>query len=184
MRRFASLSLTVSVFSVALFAAAQFDAHAAAVAQPRTTASDAGLSLRLAQGSMGGTLGNREKSLSGSREAEPDRPARQSQPKESRRPAPARRNTGGGGGGNFDGAWTVVSVGCSGGGTGTVVVSSGRLVGQGVSGSISPNGTIRSVTNVGNGIRAIGSGRASGRRASGIYRQTDGCTGRFTAVKN
>jgi len=78
----------------------------------------------------------------------------------------------------------VVSVGCSGGGTGTVVVSSGQLIGRGVSGSISPDGTIRSVTNVGNGIRAIGSGRASGRRASGIYRQTDGCTGRFTAVKN
>ncbi len=184
MRSFASLPLTVSIITVALFAAAPFDARAATAGQPRTTVSDAAPPLRLAQGSMGGTLGNREKSLSGSRDAEPDRPARQSQPKESRRPAPARRNAGGGGGGNFDGAWTVVSVGCSGAGTGTVVVSSGRLVGQGVSGSISPNGTIRSVTNIGNGVRAIGSGRASGRRASGIYRQTDGCTGRFTAVKN
>lgn len=184
MRSFASLSLTVSIVTTALFAAAQLDARAAAFEQPRATTSETRATLRLAQsGSMGGTLGNREKSLSGSRDAEPDRAARQSQPKESRRPAPARRNASGSGG-NFDGAWTVVSVGCSGAGTGTVVISSGRLVGQGVSGSISPNGAIRSVTNVGNGIRAIGSGRASGRRASGIYRQTDGCTGRFTAVKN
>ncbi|MCO5129104.1 MAG: hypothetical protein M9932_00890 [Xanthobacteraceae bacterium] len=139
--------------------------------------------IRLAQsGSMGGTIGNREKSLSGSRGGESERPAQHSKPR-GQRETPTRRS-GGSGGGNFDGAWTVSSVGCSGAGVGTVVVSSGRLIGQGVSGSISPNGTINSVTNVGNGVRSFGSGRASGRRASGIYRQTDGCTGRFTAVKN
>lgn len=130
-------------------------------------------------GSMGGTIGNREKSLSGSRDVEPEQSARRSKPGENRRSTPTQRS-----GGSFDGAWTVVSTGCSGAGTGTVVVSSGRIIGQGVSGSFGPNGVIHSVASLGNGGTAIGSGRASGRRASGIYRQTDGCTGRFTAFKN
>src|ERR1700683_1803998 len=59
-------------------------------------------------GSAGGSIGNDEKSLSGTRSAEPERPARRSKPaaEEPRRSAPRRSGgVGGGGGGNFDGAW-------------------------------------------------------------------------------
>src|SRR4051812_30708203 len=55
-------------------------------------------------GSAGGSIGNDEKSLSGSRSGESSKPARRSQdePDEPRR---AGRKSGGGGGNNFDGAW-------------------------------------------------------------------------------
>src|SRR5258708_19490911 len=62
-------------------------------------------------GSAGGSIGNDEKSLSGSRSVEPDRPARRSKPEaDEPRRSTSRRSGGGGGGGNFDGAWVVVSV--------------------------------------------------------------------------
>ena len=65
-------------------------------------------------GSGGGSIGNDEKSLSGSRSVEPERPAQRSKPEEEPRRSTSRRSGGGGGGGgagNFDGAWVVVSVG-------------------------------------------------------------------------
>ena len=68
-----------------------------------------------AQGSAGGSIGNDEKSLSGSRDAprSVESPARRSKAKpEADGPRRASRNSGsGGGGGNFDGAWVVNSVG-------------------------------------------------------------------------
>ena len=91
---------------------------------------------------------------------------------------------GGGGGGNFDGAWAVSSVGvtCSGGSQSAVVVTSGKIIGQGVSGQVSPNGAVNTVGNS-NGITIISTGRLSGRSGSGTFRQSDGCTGRWTALK-
>lgn len=174
--------LTMTALSAAFLCLAPMASAVAASEQAEATGiSHAANQVRLAQsGSMGGTIGNREKSLSGSRDVESERSAHREKPRRSQREAPARRS----GGGNFDGVWTVVSRGCSGAGTGSIVVSGGRIVGQGVSGSISSNGAIRSVVNLGNGGVSIGSGRASGRTASGIYRQSDGCTGRFTAVRN
>src|SRR3977135_3505142 len=72
-----------------------------------------GISCAFAQGSAGGSIGNDEKSLSGTREAprSVEAPARRSrsEPAEPRRAAP---RSSGGGGGNFDGAWVVNSVGC------------------------------------------------------------------------
>jgi hypothetical protein len=174
------LRLTAMILGMELFCFAPSVASATALQKPEVIASRSAEHILLAQsGSMGGTIGNREKSLSGSRDVHSEHPAQQSRSRRTQRQAPARRS-----GGNFDGVWTVVSRGCSGAGTGSIVVSGGRIVGQGVSGSISSNGTIRSVANLGNGGVSIGSGRASGRTASGIYRQTDGCTGRFTAVRN
>lgn len=156
-------------------------ASASAIEPAVATISPAMQPLRLAQsGSMGGVIGNREKSLSGSRSDDGERPAQSAKSKKSAREAPARRS----GGGNYDGIWTVVSRGCSGAGTGSVTVVGGRIVGQGASGSISANGAIRAVTSLGNGGVSISTGRASGRTASGVYRQSDGCTGRFTAVRN
>jgi hypothetical protein len=138
-------------------------------------------------GSVGGSIGNDEKSLSGSREAlhpvESEKPARRSKPEADE---PRRASQGGGGGGvsGFDGAWIVNSVGttCSGSSRNAVVVSSGRIIGQGVSGRVSPNGAVSAINNS-SGVTATSVGRLSGRSGSGTFRQSDGCSGRWTASK-
>ncbi|SHJ35325.1 hypothetical protein SAMN05444159_0399 [Bradyrhizobium lablabi] len=139
-------------------------------------------------GSAGGSIGNDEKSLSGSRSVEPERPARRSKPDtEEPRRSTSRRSGGGGGGGgggNFDGAWVVVSVGttCSGSSSTAVVVSSGKIIGQGLTGSVSPGGATSSVGNY-DGITVVSSGHVSGRSGSGSFKRSDGCVGRWTASK-
>ncbi|MGY3614819.1 hypothetical protein [Bradyrhizobium sp. USDA 10063] len=136
-------------------------------------------------GSAGGSIGNDEKSLSGSREAprsvESDRPPRRSRP-DADEPRRASRKSGGGGGSNFDGAWVVVAVGCGGSSTTAVVVTSGKIIGEGLTGTISPSGASRSVGNY-NGITVISTGHASGRSGSGTFRRSDGCSGRWTSSK-
>ena len=140
-------------------------------------------------GSAGGSIGNDEKSVSGSRQAprsvETEKPARPSKP-EADEPRRASRKSGGGGGGggNFDGAWIVNSVGttCSGSSTVAVVVSSSRIIGQGVSGTISANGGTRAVGNY-DGIIVTSSGRTNGRNGSGTFRRSDGCVGTWTSSK-
>jgi hypothetical protein len=138
-------------------------------------------------GSAGGSIGNDEKSLSGSRDAprsvESSKPSRRSKP-EAEEPRRAARKSGGGGGGagNFDGAWVVNSVGCGGTSTGAVVVTSGRIIGEGVTGTVSPNGAARSVGNY-NGITTISSGHVSGRSGSGTFKRSDGCGGTWTSTK-
>ena len=149
-----------------------------------------GPSIALAQsGSAGGSIGNDEKSLSGSRQAprsvEPERPARRSNPEaEEPRRSASRSGGGGGGGGNFDGAWVVVSTGitCSGSSTAAVVVSSGKIIGEGLSGRVSPSGAASSVGNY-NGITVVSSGHVSGRSGSGTFKRSDGCTGTWTSSK-
>jgi hypothetical protein len=143
-------------------------------------------SVALAQsGSAGGSIGNDEKSLSGSRQtprsAEPERPARRSKPEADEPRGSASR---GGGNGNFDGAWVVVAVGrtCSGTSTTAVVVSSGKIIGQGLSGNINPSGASRSVGNY-DGLTVISTGRASGRSGSGTFKRSDGCVGTWTSSK-
>jgi hypothetical protein len=139
-------------------------------------------------GSAGGSIGNDEKSLSGSRSVEPERPARRSTPPPPPPPPPLRREVDRRGssasGGNFDGAWVVVSVGttCSGSSTTAVVVSSSKIIGEGLSGSISPGGATSSVGNY-NGVTVISSGHVSGRSGSGSFKRSDGCVGRWTASK-
>ena len=83
-------------------------------------------------GSAGGSVGNDEKSLSGTREApravETSKPARRSKP-EAEEPRRAPRKSGGGG--NLDGAWVLTSVGSPcGSSSDTVVITGNRLVGQ------------------------------------------------------
>ena len=97
----------------------------------------------------------------------------------------SRRSGGGSGGGNsFDGAWIVSSVGvtCSGTSSNAVVVTSGKIIGQSARGTVSPDGRVYG-TSTGNGIRVITVGRLSGRTGGGTFRQSDGCTGRWTAAK-
>jgi hypothetical protein len=136
-----------------------------------------------AQGSAGGSIGNDEKSLSGTRESPRSvEPARRSKSKpEADEPRRASRKSGGGVG-NFDGAWVVNSVGCGGTSTGAVVVNSGRIIGEGVSGTVSPNGAARSVGNY-NGIVVTSSGHVSGHSGFGTFRRSDGCSGTWTSSK-
>jgi hypothetical protein len=146
-------------------------------------------STTLAQsGSAGGSIGNDEKSLSGSREApravEQSRPARRAKP-ESDEPRRASRKSGGegGGGGNFDGSWVSVAVGTPcGSATERFSISGGRISGELSTGSVSPNGATRSGGSV-QGLSWTSTGRFSGRSGSGSFVRSDGCTGRWTASK-
>jgi hypothetical protein len=136
-------------------------------------------------GSAGGSIGNDEKSLSGSRSdrsAEPAPSARRSKPAADEPRSSARRSSGGGGGGSFDGAWAVISVGCGGSSTSAVVVTSGRVIGEGVSGSVSASGSVHTAGQ-GNGVSYTGAGRLSGRSGSGTFRRSDGCSGTWTSSK-
>src|SRR5882724_10952731 len=147
-----------------------------------------GPGLALAQsGSAGGSIGNDEKSLSGSRDTprsvESSKPSRRSKPEaEEPRRAARKSGGGGGGGGNFDGVWVVNAVGCGGSSTSTVVISSGKIIGEGVTGTISPNGVSHSVGNY-NGIIVTSNGRASGRSGYGTFTRSDGCSGTLTSAK-
>jgi hypothetical protein len=154
--------------------------------------STAATSQALAQsGSAGGSIGNDEKSLSGSREApravEPSKPARRTKP-ESDEPRRASRKSGGGGGGsggggNFDGSWVAVAMGTPcGSSRESFVISGGRLSGELSSGSVSPNGATRTSGSV-QGLSWTSTGRFSGRSGSGSFVRSDGCTGRWTASK-
>jgi len=135
-------------------------------------------------GSAGGSIGNDEKSLSGSREkpraVESSKPARRAKP-ESDEPRRASQKSGGGGGGNFDGSWVAVAVGTPcGSSTERFVISGGSLSGELSSGSVSPNGATRSGGSV-QGLSWTSSGLFSGRGGSGSFVRSDGCTGRWTA---
>lgn len=76
----------------------------------------------------------------------------------------------------------VVSVGCGGTSTGTVVVTSGRIIGEGVSGYVSPSGAASSVGRF-EGLTVTSSGRVSGRSGSGTFRRSDGCSGTWQSTK-
>ena len=140
-------------------------------------------------GSAGGSIGNEEKSLSGSREkpreVESSKPARRAKPESDEPSRPSRKSRGeGGGGGNFDGSWVSVAVGTPcGSATERFVIAGGRISGDLSSGSaVSPNGATRSGGSV-QGLSWNSTGRFSGRTGSGSFVRSDGCTGRWTASK-
>jgi hypothetical protein len=144
-----------------------------------------------AQGSAGGSIGNDDKAVSGSRPAPRavERPARQSRSDddEPRRSSSRKSGGGGGGGGSIDGAWIVNAVGvtCSGTSSNAVVVTSGRIIGNTVtSGRVSPSGSVYATGGGGSsGVTNVTTGRLSGRSGSGTFVQSDGCRGRWTASK-
>ena len=142
---------------------------------------------RAQSGSAGGSIGNDEKSLSGSRETpravEPSKPARRSKP-ETEAPSRASRKSGGGdGGGNFNGAWVLTSVGTPcGTSTDAVVITGGRMVGQYGTAQVSPNGSTSGIGSAGS-LSWTMSGRFSGRSGSGTFRRSDGCAGSWTGAK-
>ncbi len=93
-------------------------------------------------GSAGGSIGNDEKSLSGSRpdrSAEPAPPRRAGASRPRSRAASSRRSGGGGGGGGVSTApGSSPASAAAADVSGAVVVSSGRVIGQGVSGTRQP----------------------------------------------
>ena len=140
-------------------------------------------------GSVGGSIGKEDKSVSGS---QAPAPAARSVPPQSAPSAPraksaSRSNSGGGGGGgtssSFDGTWTFVGVSsdnCS--GSVTLKISGGQLIGEGVTGSVAANGAISAV-GAANGVSGVSKGRLSGSTGSGTWQQSDGCSSRWTAQK-
>jgi len=135
-------------------------------------------------GSAGGSIGNDEKSLSGSRETpravERSKPSRRSKP-EAEEPRRTPRSSGGGS--NLDGAWVLTSVGSPcGSSTDTVVITGSRMVGQYGTAQVSPNGSVSGIGAAG-GLTWTMSGRFSGRGGSGSFRRSDGCAGSWTGAK-
>lgn len=146
-------------------------------------------SAAFAQGATGGSLGNDNKTLSGSapesRSAPPARRER-TEPSAPRRQT-ATRSRSEGGGGNFDGVWSISSAGTSGCSdtlTEQFVVSGGRMTGSTGSGraTVSANGAVRGAGNY-SGIGVTSQGRLSGRTGSGTFQRSDGCSGRWVASK-
>ncbi|QUS39703.1 hypothetical protein RPMA_13290 [Tardiphaga alba] len=138
-----------------------------------------------AQGATGGSLGNDNKTLSGS-SSEP-RAAKPAPRERSERRQAAPRSRGEGGGGGFDGVWSISSAGTSGCSdtlTEQFVVSGGRMTGSSGSGraTVSPNGAVRGAGNY-SGIGVTSQGRLSGRTGSGTFQRSDGCSGRWVASK-
>jgi hypothetical protein len=136
------------------------------------------------QGATGGSLGNDNKTLSGSssepRAAKPARPPRSEQ-----RAAPARRGASeGGSAARFDGMWQITFTGqsavCAGKTASSTLTISGGSVGGG--GSISPSGVLQGVGSSGS-VSAVMTGRLSGRGGGGSMQMSNGCTGRWTASK-
>ena len=144
-------------------------------------------------GSAGGSIGNDEKALSGSRSTpravDTERPAarkraaRREREVEPRRAATRKSGTATSGG-SFDGAWTVSSVGetCSDRLTQVVIVTSGRIVGPNGGGTVSPSGSVSGSSNY-SGISVTSQGRMAGRNGSGTFQRSDGCTGHWTSSK-
>lgn len=144
--------------------------------------------MALAQsGSTGGSIGNDEKSLSGSRErtVEPEPSSRRSKPGEDQGRPASRRSGGGGASGSLDGAWTFfgVSTNCQGSGAISAVISGGRVIGRGASGSVSPGGAYHAVAIAGDGVQITVNGRLSGSGGRGTYMRADGCRGNWTASR-
>jgi hypothetical protein len=144
--------------------------------------------VRAQSGSAGGSIGNDEKSLSGSREtpraAEPSKPARRSKPETEAPSRASQKSSGGGnGGGNLNGAWVLTSVGTPcGSSTDTVVITGARMVGQYGTSQVSPNGSVSGIGSAG-GLSWTISGRFSGRSGSGTFQRSDGCAGSWTGAK-
>lgn len=131
-----------------------------------------------AQGSIGGTIGKTDKSMSGTESPEP--PVSLGKPGSAARRAPPR-----GGSASvsaFDGVWTFVATGC-GAGAKQGVISGGKIsIGDG-GGQVGANGAMRCSFTTMSGVTQVAVGRLSGMTGAGTYSRPNGCSGRWTARK-
>ena len=98
-------------------------------------------------------------------------------------PAPRRSVRQSDGLASYDGVWAVSAGGpCSGAGSGQAMISAGRITSSTGSGTISSGGAVNTVSAL-NGITIVAQGQMTGRSGSGVYRQSDGCTATWSAVK-
>jgi hypothetical protein len=138
-------------------------------------------------GSTGGSIGNDEKSLSGSRsDPSSDREVPAPRNRETEQPLRSPGENDIQDANNFDGTWAYTGVGtnCRGSGSGLLVISGGLISSKnrGI-GRVSPDGTYRSASVSADGVPLTATGRMSGNTGSGTYRRADGCNGRWTAKK-
>lgn len=134
-------------------------------------------------GTTGGTIGNREKSVSGGEEDAGRRAA--SKPSARRASQPSRRGEGTATrGASFDGSWAGVSVGpCIGKFGWTLQVSNGIISGSNTSGQITRSGaTNGDMVVLGKHYIFRGVSRPSGQ-ASGTWTSPT-CSGSWTAVRS
>jgi hypothetical protein len=86
----------------------------------------------------------------------------------------------------FDGNWAEVIVGenahCDVRLDTAFNVSNGHLSQPGSSGIVSPNGSAQG-TSYASGLSATWTGHFSGNKAAGRFKRSDGCVGRWSAVK-
>ncbi len=116
--------------------------------------------------------------------ARPERVPVARRPQRAARYESAPRRERAGGGGSFEGLWSLsTSSSCAGTGTGSFRVSGSRLYAQNASGSVSASGSVHSVESF-NGLRSVYTGRLSQNSGGGSYRRQDGCTGRWSAYRS
>jgi hypothetical protein len=86
----------------------------------------------------------------------------------------------------FDGTWAEVIVGenkvCDVVVNTSFTVSNGHFSQNYSSGEVSPNGSAKGTANA-NGVTGTWTGHFSGNKASGRFTRTDGCIGRWSAVR-
>lgn len=137
------------------------------------------------QGATGGSLGNDNKSLSGS-SAEPRAASPVRRERSERRDALPRRGGGDGSGSvaRFDGSWRITFTGqtkiCAGMTASSTLTISGGRTSDG--GSVNASGALQGVANS-SGVSAVMTGRLSSRGGGGSMQMSNGCSGRWTAVK-
>jgi hypothetical protein len=83
---------------------------------------------------------------------------------------------------NFDGQWVFTGSGCPNAGSVPAKIVGGKIFVKGGGGQVDPDGTLHSV-GAGNGITLTAVGQLSGNTGSGTFTQSDGCIGRWIAVK-
>lgn len=149
----------------------------AAIVGASAVSAQTGSAVLAQAGGYGGTIGKQDKSVSGTEDVAPAPAARSP-----RQPAAApreRRSYP-----SFDGTWTVQSTGqnCPINTSAAVIISGGRVIGQNGTGTVSPSGAVSTVGQIGS-LAITGRGQLSGRSGSGVFRQSDGCAGRWIASK-
>jgi hypothetical protein len=84
---------------------------------------------------------------------------------------------------SFDGAWTFTSAGCRYTGSVHARIIGGKIIVKGGSGQVDPDGTLHSV-GAGGGMTLTAVGRLSGNTGAGTFDRSDGCLGRWIAIKH